>query len=488
DGTPLGAYLIQPKNSSPSNRVPLIVMPASWGSGSNEYVQIGKEFANAGYEVISYAQRGFRPSEGEVDFADTQTQGDVSTVIDWALKNTDADKNRIGMLGLSYGAGMSLLGAERDARVKAVVAMAAWADLGAAMDPNHTLNALALAGLMSSGARVGTLNPELSTVKDQLVAGVSAGSETMLNKPVRSASTNVAALNRNKTAVMLANAYQDSLIIPNQLVSFFNQLTGPKRLELRRGDHGGPEITGLLGGTSAEFQTAMHWLDHYVRGVDNGIQDDKPVQLEDVKTRQWHAYGDWAEIGRATRSMLGDANTGALPTGTIDGRATAWSRTIKTGTDTVATSGITQINSPNFILTAGVPISKVNRADAVVWTGATTPAAAVVNGEPHLHITVMTSGASGTFFAYLYDVDPATGGTLMTYAPYSVVGVTPGTPTTVDVDLGATSWTVGAGHHLALVIDTVDGRYFGHNTAPGSTLTFSSSTADPASLAVDVAG
>src|SRR5439155_20039282 len=131
---------------------------------------------------------------------------------------------------------------------------------------------------------------ELTAIRAQLPLGFTNSAETMLNNPVRSAATGVGALNRNKTAVMLANGYEDSLIIPNQLVTFFDQLTGPKRLELRVGDHGGPEGSGLAGAANEVWQSATRWLDHYVRGVDNGVQNDDPVQLKDVTTNQWHSY------------------------------------------------------------------------------------------------------------------------------------------------------------------------------------------------------
>jgi hypothetical protein len=49
-----------------------------------------------------------------------------------------------------------------------------------------------------------------------------------------------------------------------------------------------------------------------------------------------------------------------------------------------------------------------------------------------------------------------------------------------------TSWEVPAGHHLVLVIDTVDPRYLGHSTI-GTSLTFSSPPADPSWIAIPVA-
>src|SRR5690348_3414463 len=48
DGTPIGAYLIPPTNAATKN-APLLIMPASWGSSSNEYVVVGKQFADQGY-------------------------------------------------------------------------------------------------------------------------------------------------------------------------------------------------------------------------------------------------------------------------------------------------------------------------------------------------------------------------------------------------------------------------------------------------------
>ncbi|MEU8888085.1 CocE/NonD family hydrolase C-terminal non-catalytic domain-containing protein [Streptomyces sp. NPDC048442] len=44
---------------------------------------------------------------------------DVSAVIGWALAHTPADEDKIGMAGVSYGAGLSLLASGHDKRIKA---------------------------------------------------------------------------------------------------------------------------------------------------------------------------------------------------------------------------------------------------------------------------------------------------------------------------------------------------------------------------------
>src|SRR6185436_3136527 len=54
-------------------------------------------------------------------------------------------------------------------------------------------------------------------------------------------------INANRPAVLIANAWGDTIFPPNQLVDFYNRLAGPKRLELRPGDHAIAELTGVLG-------------------------------------------------------------------------------------------------------------------------------------------------------------------------------------------------------------------------------------------------
>lgn len=45
------------------------------------------------------------------------------------IKNTNADPDRIGSSGISYGGGISLLAAAFDSRIKSVVSMSCWIDL-----------------------------------------------------------------------------------------------------------------------------------------------------------------------------------------------------------------------------------------------------------------------------------------------------------------------------------------------------------------------
>jgi dienelactone hydrolase len=92
------------------------VLPTSWGLPQVQYLAQAQKLADSGYVVVSYNVRGFWQSGGEIEVAGPKDVADASKVIDWALANTPSDAGHIGMAGVSYGAGISLLAAAHDKR------------------------------------------------------------------------------------------------------------------------------------------------------------------------------------------------------------------------------------------------------------------------------------------------------------------------------------------------------------------------------------
>lgn len=477
-GVQLAAHVYLPTGSGLH---PLVVMPASWGASATEYKVVGAQFAAHGYVVLAYAQRGFIPSTGQIDFAGTATQQDVGSVITWALQHTASDPDRIGMLGISYGAGMSLLAAEHDPRIKAVVAMSGWSDLFSSFFPNGTPNTQAVLSLFNAQI-VAHLDPPISSFVQAIGTGAvtDARAQFAALSPIRSPITDVADLNKNRTAVMIANDFQDSYFAPNQLVTFFDELTVPKRLQLAAGDHGSQEVPGLRGQPSTVWTDARQWLDHYLRGTNNGIQNQQPVQLRDVTTDAWHSYPAWPS--QATTMYLdGAADARSMgPTAVVD-----WTQRITTGTQTIGKTAPIEIGVFPYRVLTGVPLNTASHDGAALWAGQPSAAPTPVAGEPAVHVTVTPSAATTTLFAYLYDADPTGNGTLITSAPYTLSNAAPGAATAVDINLAPIAWTLPAGHHLTLLINTVSQRYttLGKD---GQTVTFSSPASDPSRLTVPV--
>lgn len=487
DGTELGAMVLVPQGQG-SGPFPLVVMPASWSLPNLEYVGRAAQMASDGYVVVSYTSRGFWDSAGQIDIAGPATVEDVSAVIDWALTNTPADPARIGASGISYGAGTSLLAAARDPRIKAVAALSGWADLEASLYANQTVSQQGVALLVAAGALTGRPGPELQAITARAALGDYDGAVQgfLPQAASRGVVHEVAALNRNGTAVLLANAFNDGLFPPNQYIDLFQRLDGPKRLLLSQGDHATAELPGALGLPNAVYDATLQWFDHVLKGEDTGADSAAAVRLATLDG-QWLDYPDWAQVqAGATRYALGKPSGLLLPTGTLaEGDASGWSARIGTAVPTVADSGVVLVSGllQGFGLPATASIPLVARVGAGVWMGPVYSSARTLAGAPSLQLTVTPSQSQLSLFAYLYSVDALGQGQLLSHAPYSLRGATPGVAQRVDIVLEASAATIAAGRRLVLVVDTLDPRYTDATRAGGS-VTFASPLATPAYLDV----
>jgi predicted acyl esterase len=467
-----------------SGTFPLVVMPGSWGSPPTEYAAVATGFAALGYQVVVYSQRGFGGSTGTIDFAGTTTRDDVSTVIDWARAHTSANDGPVAIVGMSYGAGIGLLSAEHDPRIKAVAAISGWADLTQALAPGATPSEADYQLLFSAALTSWKVSPQLRTLITQLRDKKPAAAVATMRAmaPARSAADGVAALNKNKTAVFLAGAYEDSLVAPSTLIDLYDKLTGPKRLVLFPGDHDAAVLSVPGSPGTSLWLSAAAWVAHY---INNGkASDDQPVQLKDAVTGAVHGYAAFPSAKAADTVRLGAA-TGSPATGSLAASASpTWTSTIRGGVATAAEVGPQQAVSGKAYQFPTTAIGNVSRTGGAVWTGTPLASGATIAGEPRVHVDVSSTTSSASLFAYLYDVNGSGTGRLISYGARTVTGK-PGATLATDIDLGPIAWTVAPGHHLSLVIDSTDARFLGRSV-PGSTITLSSTASDPATLTVPV--
>ncbi|MFJ3303868.1 alpha/beta fold hydrolase [Streptomyces sp. NPDC086549] len=469
-GTTLKANIVTPAGADASHSYPLIVLPTSWGLPQAEYLVQAQKLANSGYIVLTYNVRGFWQSGGQIEVAGPPDIADASKVIDWALANTPADPEHIGMAGVSYGAGISLLAAAHDKRIKAVAALSGWADLIGSIYSGRTQHVEAAAFLDGAGVITGRESPEVRQIFNDFYASNLTKEQEMIDwGKKRSVATYVDQLNQNGPAVMMANAWGDTIFPANQYADFYEKLTVPKRLEMRPGDHATAELTGLFGLPNDVWTDTGRWMDHYLRGVDNGIDREQPVQLKSRTSGGYEAYPDWKSVG-ATRGKL----------------ALAGSTTIHANVDSGADGGIVFLSSVLDQVAQLPPVASIPllpRRWAAVWQSEKYGTAQQVRGTAKLHTTLTPTKENGTLVAYLYDVGPLGLGKLVTNAPYTWYDRTPGQAFDVDLDLFSTAYDVPAGHRLALVVDTVDPLYTEHNPS-GAQLTFSSPADDPSYVSV----
>ncbi|MFI7293122.1 alpha/beta fold hydrolase [Streptomyces sp. NPDC050121] len=469
-GTVLKANVVTPAGTDGQRRYPLIVLPTAWGFPQVQYLAQARKLADTGYVVLSYNVRGFWQSGGEIEVAGPPDVADASKVVDWALAHTPSDPRKVGMAGVSYGAGISLLAAAHDRRVKAVASLSGWADLIDSIYSGRTQHSQAAALLDTVGMVTGRVSAESQQVFSDFFASDLSREQAMIEwGRKRSAATYLDQLNNNGAAIMLAGAWGDTVFPPNQSADFYEKLTVPKRLEFRPGDHATPEITGLLGLPNDVWTDTERWFDHYLKGEDNGVDREQPVRLKSRSTSGYEGYPDWKSV-TATRKKIALAGT----------------TTLHTNVDSGADAGIVFLSSILDQVAKLPPLASLPllpRRWAAVWQSETYTRAQQVRGTAQLHTTVTPTEESGTLVAYLYDVGPLGLGKLVSNAPYTFHGRTPGKPFRLDLDLFSTAYDIPAGHRLALVVDTVDPLYIEHNPS-GARLTFSSPANDPSYVSI----
>ncbi len=475
-GTPLKALVYQPKGRGP---FPLIVMPASWSLFHAEYAGAAAGFASSGYAVVAYTSRGFWDSEGRIEVAGRPDVGDVSKVIDWAVKNAKADQKRVGAAGISYGAGIPLIAAAFDKRIRAVSAMSGWANLPDSLYLNQTVSEQAAAMLLSVGHVTGRPGEDLLKVQDGYLKDRFGTALSLA--AVRGADAYVKRINANKPALLLSGGWQDGIFPPAQNVDFFNRLRVPKRLMYQAGDHGTPDGLGAVGLPNDSWSATRSWFDHYLKGRKNGVAKQGAVSLKANNGGSWKHFKSWNAQTRSTQRYT-------LASGEkLARRAGAWKKTIAVGNGTVADSGIVEAAgaAAQADIHWTIRPAQVSRKNGLVFHGPKTPRANVISGFPRLRTTVTPSARNTSLFVYLYDEAPNGKAELITHIPYTLRGATPGKARTLDLRLQPIRWKLAKGHRVTLVIDTMDIRYRSAGKR-GAKITFSSTPSNPARLTLPV--
>jgi len=351
-----------------AGRYPAVILPASWGLNDIEYLGPAKTLAARGYVVVSYTPRGWWQSGGEIDTGGPLDMTDLSRVLDWTIANTATDPARIGTAGISYGAGIGLLGSAVDPRIRAVAMMSGWTDLAYSLYADSTRHQQAPALLKLAADLLGNPGPDLTGKLADFAANRNVD-EVLAWAAARSPATHVDAINANRPAVLIANSWGDSFFPPNQLVDFYGRLTGPKRLELRPGDHAIAELGGVLGLKNEVWSSVYRWFDQYLAGVDTGLPSEPPVFLRPHNAAA-EAYSSWSSLNSSTRRYgLGEIRR-LDDTGLLGGAPGAgWSKTIPTDLNTTADGGVVLLTNGVSAFTGERPriwLPTVNRARAGV--------------------------------------------------------------------------------------------------------------------------
>ncbi len=462
DGVNLEANIFVPTEGS--GPYPAVVFVNSWGLNEYEYLTEAGRLAERGYVVLSYSTRGWGESGGKINVAGPRDMSDFSSVVDWLVANAPVDPDAIGASGISYGAGIALQGAAHDDRIQAVTALSGWGSLVEALYAQRTPRLIWGELLTTTGELLGNPSDEIegywSDVRNH--RNVEEVTEWAL---ARSPISVVDQLNANGTAVYLANNWGDNLFQANSVLDMYQQLDGPKAINLQAGMHASAELVGMIGdGDTHIWNNTRRWFDQYLKGKSTAIEDQEPVQMKVRLTDRFEGFSDFpvpeAEIRRwylHPRSWFSNGSLEASPWRGWGSRSNSFSD----WGDTLATTGIPlgsqifdQVNVP---VTA--PVALLGRDRSAWYRTDWLREPMRIRGIPEVTLNVTPRDDALHLVAYLYDMSPSGKGRLITHAPITVPDATPGTAMELDLDLVATAYDIPAGHRLALVVDGKDPLY-----------------------------
>jgi len=352
DGVQLRANILLP---AAEGRFPTLVYRTPYGKDNalKEYMTF-RHAVERGFAVVVQDVRGRYTSDGE--FRPYQNEGrDGFDTIEWAAQQSWSD-GKVGTFGLSYpGAVQWLASVENPPHLRAMVpamtfstpqnffyAWGAW-DLSwiewiwdnIAFDvrtkknlPGPRTYEASLAAWPKNGLAMETVVPlkdlpELKEVAPYYYDWLSHAPDDpwwdwceLRNK-----------YNRVHASVLNLSAWYDDNYGPEGATTNFAGL-----LKSRAGKR--PETSLLLGpwvhgvdstektksgerefGASAAIDyddVVLRWMDHYLRGVDNGVEKSAPIRYFTMGENQWHEAKTWPPVAQATSYYLGGTPDGKL--------------------------------------------------------------------------------------------------------------------------------------------------------------------------------
>ncbi|MDX1692198.1 MAG: CocE/NonD family hydrolase [Ketobacteraceae bacterium] len=472
-----------PISNDPTQTFPLIIFISSWTLNEYEYTNQAKKLASEGYAVLSYTTRGFGRAPGLVDTAGEKDVYDARQAITFALENYPVDESAIALAGISYGAGISLLTGFQDERVDAIVAMSGWGSLVESLWAGNTPNETWINVLVNTGNLLGDLDPVVEQNYNNMKRHEHI-EETKAWGAIRGPLTYIEQVNsrQHKPALFVSNNLHDYLFQPNSMVELVSQYQGPWRSLFNFGTHGQGEGGGLAEpyGDNAPWKEATHWLDHYLKGVDNGIDRLKAVNTV-VRSRSYRLPGitesfEGFPVAASDGHQVfylgaGEAGFGTLSEQQDLGFASLTYDTTETVITAAALTGALVGSGHNY------PLDRIDPHHSLAFMSEPLEEDMYIRGEINLRVWAEVQDKS-QFFAYLMEYDQSLDKAIFIgHAPFtwhtSEQGPLPDGPVPLDLEFYWTAYDVDAGNQLLLVIDGRDGDYWRYADTPATnTLVF----------------
>ena len=347
DGVSLSANIQRPEGTA---RVPLILTSTGYikdsGNNSPKCASIGGSMIARGYAVMIIDERGTGTSGGVWDMWGERTQRDYAELLDWVQRQPWSDGS-VGVIGASYMAISSMFIAEADAariaagKPPAVRAVWAWTPVydifrdlagpgGGSVATFYTAFVALMTGQNAVPPQDTAKYPEWASTYAGRTAGGSAFAAGLLTDlargehydgpfwQTRSPATHAAEITAQ---VAIVGGWYDIFQRGEPLTYRAMTKSRYKKLWMGPSYHQGiPAAAWNAQNIGSQGAVISQWWEHWLHGVDNGVEKLPGVNLYQVGSETWRHGDAWPIPGtRYTPYYLGPGGSGTAQTSLNDG-------------------------------------------------------------------------------------------------------------------------------------------------------------------------
>jgi len=378
-----------------------------------------------GYVVVCADIRGTGASYGTRFgiFSPPEVE-DGSDLVDWIAEQEWCDGN-VGMMGQSYLAIIEFMNASnKNPHLKCIIPRYSALDLydfvypGGILDfnfvqvydvamkllngnrsapmvgvyPSKPVDSDTDGSMLAAATKEHEANTDLVVLADQMVfrdSVVDTPYGAPMGYPVASPSGHLDDIEASGVAVYNMGGWKDCY--STATLSFQDTLSNESKTLIGDYDH-----TQGFEGSDIE---CVRFFDRYLKGIENGIDEEPPFYLYTTGSDEWDFYEEWPVDGAEMTPWYLDAG------GVLSDSKPAAEGTASYTVDYTTTSG----PQTRWLAMTGEPSVYADRAaeDEKCLTFTTPPLEADldVTGHPVLHLYVSSTATDGDFFVYLEDID-----------------------------------------------------------------------------------
>jgi ABC-2 type transport system ATP-binding protein len=288
DGTKISTHFFPAAGLQAGAKTPTVLVGHGYGDrGDNDPDSASEEvfggiglgpLRRAGFNVLTWDARGFGESGGNVEVDSPDYEGrDVQALITYVSQQPEAQLDkpgdpRMGMTGVSYGAGIQFVTAALDRRVDAISPIIGWNSLLTALYKDQTVKegwGLALSGAGGSayaaglpGGETGSQDPQ---IQQALLEGIGTGKFSDSTVRFFDSRGPKQFLTKIKVPTFIAEGTADTLFTLHEATENYAVLNSrvPTRMMWFCGGHG--VCLGNNGPDGRIEAAVVAWLRHYVK-------------------------------------------------------------------------------------------------------------------------------------------------------------------------------------------------------------------------------